>query len=241
VTKPEEGYRSVSIDLPPLGSTFVVFGEGIPGASAEKPLSVQAQTVPGDWKVTFQPPGGTPFEREFQTLTLWNESSDEAVKYFSGTAVYQSTFELPPVDADTHVQIELGAVYDMARVRINGQHAGICWTAPDRLDITKLVRPGTNRLEIEVANTWVNRLIGDEFLPAEAEFNGISANAGTTAGVLKKFPDWYRDPTKVASPRRSTFAAWRHYNDESPLAPSGLAGPVSVRVRGPSPEGEGGN
>jgi hypothetical protein len=236
VTTPEEGYRSVSIDLPPLGSTFVVFGDGVPGASAEEPLSVQAQTVPGDWKVTFQPPGGAPFEREFQTLTLWNESSDEAVKYFSGTAVYQSTFELPPVDADARVQIELGAVHDMARVRINGQDAGICWTAPDRLDITKLVQPGPNRLEIEVANTWVNRLIGDESLPAEAEFDGISANAGTTEGVLTKFPDWYRDPTKVASRRRSTFAAWRHYDDKSPLLPSGLAGPVTVRLLAPERE-----
>ena len=236
VTTPEEGYRSVSIDLPPLGSTFVVFGDGVPGASVEKPLSVRAQTVPGDWKVTFQPPGGAPFEREFQTLTLWNESSDETVKYFSGTAVYQSTFELPPVDADAHVQIELGTVHDMARVRINGQDAGICWTAPDRLDITKLVQPGPNRLEIEVANTWVNRLIGDEALPAEAEFDGISANAGTTAGVLTKFPDWYRDPTKVASRRRSTFAAWRHYDDKSPLLPSGLAGPVTVRLLAPERE-----
>lgn len=225
-----EGRRAVALDLAPFGSVFVVFGAGGGTAVPESARKVSSEPiVPAGWKVTFRPPGGEPFERKIKTLGLWNESDDPAVRNFSGTAVYEGTFALPEGSPGRKVVIDLGTVHEMARVRVNGKEAGVCWTPPDRLDITALVQPGTNRLEIEVANTWVNRLIGDEALPAEAEFNGLSANAGTTAGVLTKFPAWYRDPAKASSRQRSTFAAWRHYDDKSPLVPSGLAGPVMVK------------
>jgi len=230
VTLTDNGLPSVELELPALGSTFVVFGAGDGFAEPEPARTVSTEVSPVGWKVTFRPPGGEPFVRAFDALTLWNDSEDEAIKYFSGTAVYEGAFNLPAVAAGSQVVIDLGVVHDMARVRINGKDAGVCWTPPDRLDITALVKSGSNRLEIEVVNTWINRLVGDEFLPAEAEYDGISANAGTTAGVLKKFPEWYRDPAKAASRQRSTFAAWRHYDQNSPLVPSGLTGPVAVRV-----------
>ena len=44
---------------------------------------------------------------------------------------------------------------------VNGQHAGYAWHAPYRVDISAAAKPGRNRLEIRVANLWVNRLIGD--------------------------------------------------------------------------------
>lgn len=46
-------------------------------------------------------------------------------------------------------------------MRVNGRLAGTVWHAPNRLDIGRLARPGVNRLEVRVANLWVNRLIGD--------------------------------------------------------------------------------
>jgi hypothetical protein len=230
VTLTANGLPSVEMELPALGSTFVVFGAGDGFAEPESERTVSTEVAPVGWKVTFRPPGGEPFVRAFDTLTLWNESEDKAVKYFSGTAVYEGTVEIPALADGSQVVIDVGKVHDMARVRINGQDAGVCWTPPDRLDITALVKSGINRIEIEVVNTWVNRLIGDEFLPAESEYDGIAANAGTTAGVLKKFPDWYRDPAKAPSSQRSTFVIWKHYDEQSPLVPSGLKGPLAVRV-----------
>jgi hypothetical protein len=43
-----------------------------------------------------------------------------------------------------------------AEVRLNGQVAGIRVAPPYRFDLTSLVRPGDNRLEILVCNTLAN-------------------------------------------------------------------------------------
>jgi hypothetical protein len=45
----------------------------------------------------------------------------------------------------------------MASVRVNGQDAGTRLWDPYRLDITALLKAGSNRLEIGVTNTLANR------------------------------------------------------------------------------------
>ena len=53
----------------------------------------------------------------------------------------------------------------MARIRLNGHDLGVQWTEPWRVEVTGLLQPTGNRLEIEVANLWTNRLVGDERVP----------------------------------------------------------------------------
>jgi len=54
----------------------------------------------------------------------------------------------------------------LATVQINGKEAGILWTSPYQLEISKFLQPGKNKVEILVTNTWRNRLIGDELNPS---------------------------------------------------------------------------
>ena len=49
----------------------------------------------------------------------------------------------------------------LGRAALNGQPLGIVWAEPFRLEITSAARLGVNTLEVEVANTWSNRLTGD--------------------------------------------------------------------------------
>ena len=53
----------------------------------------------------------------------------------------------------------------MAKVKLNGNYAGGTWMYPYTVDVTKYIKKGKNKIEIEVVNRWVNRIIGDLNLP----------------------------------------------------------------------------
>jgi hypothetical protein len=66
-----------------------------------------------------------------------------------------------------HLYLDLGKVRDIAKVTINGKSVGLVWAPPYRLDVTAALKPGINRLQINVTNEWTNRQIGDHLLPPE--------------------------------------------------------------------------
>ena len=58
--------------------------------------------------------------------------------------------------------LDLGTVKDMAEVSVNGTPIDrVLWKPPFRVDVSHLLRPGHNRIEIKVTNLWPNRMIGD--------------------------------------------------------------------------------
>jgi len=59
------------------------------------------------------------------------------------------------------VDLDLGAVYNVAEVRVNGKDAGTHLLRPYRADITSLLQPGENDLEIAVTNLLANQLPGE--------------------------------------------------------------------------------
>jgi hypothetical protein len=71
--------------------------------------------------------------------------------------------------------IEFDSICDIATIRVNGIDCGTVWTKPYRVDITKALRMGENKIEIEVTNTWHNRLIGDNLLPIEKRVTWTTA------------------------------------------------------------------
>jgi hypothetical protein len=86
------------------------------------------------------------------------------VKYFSGTAQYTKTFEVPKswIKPEMRLMLDAGKVCDVAEVIVNGTQAGILWESPFSTEITGLLKKGANKIEIKVTNQWTNRLIGDQ-------------------------------------------------------------------------------
>ena len=66
--------------------------------------------------------------------------------------------------------LDLGAVRNVAEVRLNGKKLGILWCAPWRVEITGAVKPTGNILQVDVINLWANRVVGDLNLPKEKRF-----------------------------------------------------------------------
>jgi len=45
---------------------------------------------------------------------------------------------------------------------VNGKYLGIQWKTPFKVDVTGVLKTGSNQIAIGVTNLWVNRLIGDQ-------------------------------------------------------------------------------
>ena len=131
--------------------------------------------INGPWELVFPPKWGAPESVMLTNLVSWSDSADTGVKYFSGTATYRTSFDFSNQNKqNTKLFLALGEVRVMARVKVNGQDCGIAWMPPFRVDITGAVRAGANRLEIQVANLWPNRMIGDAAQPVAKRFTWSS-------------------------------------------------------------------
>jgi hypothetical protein len=181
--------------------------------------------IPGPWTVKFPPNLGAPPQIVLPELKSLYRHELDGVKYFSGTATYSTRFQVA-ADATANgkrLYLDLGRVEVIADVKVNGKPAGNLWKFPYRTEITGLVKPGVNDLEIEVANLWPNRLIGDEQQPAEYEY------AGPTGGI-KAIPEWYAQGKPKPPSPRVAFATWKWFSKDDPLLESGLLGPVKLRT-----------
>lgn len=197
----QNSVTSIPLRFEPYESYFIVFAKdgnkvtGEPNFGEYTPL----QALNGAWKVSFEPQWGGPAETTFETLTDWSAHTDEGIKYYSGTATYKQSFELDNLPSE-RIFLNIGKADVMARVKLNGKNVGILWCAPWRVEITDYVVAGKNELEIDVANLWVNRLVGD------------LRQSGNPAA--KTF----------------THTTYKHYNADTPLTAAGLQGPVSIEI-----------
>ncbi|MGC9197848.1 MAG: glycosyl hydrolase [Acidobacteriaceae bacterium] len=187
--------------------------------------------IRGPWRVSFPANLGAPSEITLPELISLHQHQDGGVRYFSGTATYTRRFEVPAsvVSIGRHLYLDLGRVAVLAEVRLNGGDLGSLWKPPFRVDVTGMIRPGENILEVAVTNLLTNRLIGDEQLPAEYEYSKREM-LPFFGGVIKNLPQWYVDGKPKPPGGRITFATWKHYDRQSPLVESGLIGPVVLRT-----------
>jgi hypothetical protein len=191
-----------------------------------------SEAATGPWQVRFTDGRGAPAEAMFEDLTSWSEHSDSGIRYYSGTAIYETTFAAPPRQQGQVAMLDLGDVADVARVFVNGKEVGVLWTPPFRAEITPFLREGRNTLAVHVANRWVNRLIGDAAIDVDYTYQKPGTSKFTD-GRIEELPEWLSSRISETSSarftrRRHSFSVWKHYDADSPLVRSGLLGPVRI-------------
>ena len=199
VSRLEDNSCNIELELPAIGSAFVVFRrDGCPPKQpADLIVNTSAKKIPveGKWTVKFQPDRLAPESVEWDELIDWATSQEPGIKYFSGTATYSIQFEMPKT-AGGDFWVDLGKACVVGEVSIDGQGLGTAWTFPFRVKVpAKLLSKGSHKLEVKVTNVWNNRLVGDQFLPEKERV--------TRTNVQVK-------------------------DKNSPLVPSGLLGPVTL-------------
>lgn len=176
----ENGRTILPVEFAPEQSFFVVFRKGIrpPGTkTANFPPLETIQELSGAWEVSFDPKWGGPEKVEFSRLSDWIQRAEPGIKYYSGIAVYRKTFDFPVGKSESgKILLDLGRVRSLAEVRLNGQDLGVVWCAPWQVDVGGAIKPGTNELEIKVANVWINRLLYDRQLPEAERITWTNAN-----------------------------------------------------------------
>lgn len=167
----------------------------------------------GHWQLSFESPYTKQSPKQLSRLAPWTESADTA--HFSGTGTYTLDFDVPAewLAADLQTWLELGQVGDVAEVKLNGNDAGVLWMRPYRVEVTALLRAGSNRLQVAVTNTPTNYVAALKTLP--------------------EVPAELRDHYGVTAPEYADgIAEWeQREKDYKPLPLSGLAGPVRIVAR----------
>lgn len=169
----------LNIKLKANQSLFVIFENPTTETQSNKgnnwPNFKTVQDISKTWQAKFDTTYAGPSKPIiFNDLTDWTKNPDSLVKYYSGTAVYTKNFNFTGNKKDK-MWIDLGEFSSIAEVKINGINCGTLWTAPHRLEITKALKQGNNQIEIEISNTWANRLIGDSKLPEDKRLTKTTA------------------------------------------------------------------
>ena len=196
----QENGTNVPLHFEPAESFFIVFSNGETNKNEGKnfPLAKTVMEIKNPWTVKFEANKRGPVQNiVFDILQDWALHTNDSIKYYSGTAWYKNSFKGFKAEKNKRLLLDLGAVKNMATIKINGQLVGGLFTAPWQIDITGFVNEQNNFIEVEVVNLWVNRMIGDSKLPV---------------GM------------------RPTWLANNYFNATDPLQPSGLLGPVTIKM-----------
>ncbi|WP_232824783.1 glycosyl hydrolase [Algibacillus agarilyticus] len=167
-----------------------------------------AMTLHQPWQLTLQDNRDVPTSLTLDKLTSLTELKPTALQHYSGSIKYQTTFTIDSawLRDDQQLQLDLGEVGVIARVTVNGQDLGELWSRPLTVNIKDAVKAGNNTLTVEVATTWLNRIIGD-----------------------LKYPEQFPESNKAKSFNTDiTFEGTVKKN--AALQRSGLIGPVQLKA-----------
>ena len=173
----------LTLDLAPYESRLLLLREGTKiAAKAAKSKPKQEPLVKDigrDWQVQYGLAGN---EQSMPDLVSWAKRKE--TQFYSGVVTYRQNFDVPSIERHRRLILNFGEgrpsieppssedhpgmhaeleapVRDAAIVFVNGKRVGVLWHPPYELDITSFVRPGKNALEIQVANTAINKMAGE--------------------------------------------------------------------------------
>jgi hypothetical protein len=215
--RPAPDGTTLPLEFEPWESAFFVFHPEIATNGLRKPAATlkvlpEPLKINGIWNMKLESYGFEMLETHCDALGSWTESP--RTRHFSGTGRYEIEFTVPKkcLSDGTAAWLDLGQVGNIAEVELNGQGVGVAWMTPYRLDISKAVHAGNNRLVVLVTNTLINYVSG---LKQATE---IPASLQPRLG--KANPEIY--PEGVAA---------RQEMGETDLPASGLLGPVRISFK----------
>lgn len=109
-----------------------------------------------NWSLTGQHVDGTVIKKEMEELKDLKEIPEWI--QFAGNIIYRANFA---VNDNTKIEwLNLGKVYGVSELFINGQNVGVKWYGRRIYPVGKFIKPGNNSIEIKVVTTLGNYLKG---------------------------------------------------------------------------------
>ncbi len=164
------GTKSMTFSVNGSVKEILVDGRKVPYAAEEGQVRIGLQEVnlgTSIVNVTGVPDPGCPGPAFFETpvgmeceggrMPEGDWTQFGALKFFSGAVKYARDVTLSDVDGE--VTLDLGDIDATCEVCVNGSLVGALIGKPYRIDVTSLVREGSNRIEVTVYSTLANHYI----------------------------------------------------------------------------------
>lgn len=142
------------ISLNPAQSMLIVFTNDTKGElyPFSKVAGKQPYTLEGSWDVTLEKVYEQPRKTVFKQLIDLKE--DPALQSFAGVIFYEKQFQID--DPASYHSLDLGKVFGISEVEVNGQPLGFKWYGRHIYDLGHALKSGRNIVKIKVTTTLGN-------------------------------------------------------------------------------------
>ncbi|NGM61218.1 hypothetical protein G5B30_04710 [Sphingobacterium sp. SGG-5] len=167
----------LEISLGPAQSILIVF---CPDAEGEE-YPIQRKTgnrpyeIDGPWRVTLTNVNQDSKETTFRQLVDLKEDPD--LRSFGGIIFYEKQIQID--SPGKYAMLDLGKVYGISEVEMNGRPIGFRWYGRHQYDIRKALKYGENTMKIKVTTTLGNYV------------KSLTANAAAQQWTHTKAQSWH--------------------------------------------------
>ncbi len=170
----KDGRLTFVLELAPYQSLFLLMNaqkgrlsDRIPVRGAGTCGEVKKIPLADGWVIRV--PDDSAVNERLESLSeLKNLAAPGLAPEYSGTVCYEKEFCLEESDTKGRIYLDLGDVYEISEVTINGVSQGVRICPPHTFELT-CAAPGHNLLQIKVTNTFAKKMHGNIFDRAMAQ------------------------------------------------------------------------